>query len=216
MKLKFFSNDFSSCSETEIAGLSVLEGSKGVVALKQYLLSIAANMRQGNACAKDRGDVSGSGKKPYRQKGTGLARHGSKRSPIWPGGGVVFGPKPRDYSQKINRNVKRLALMRALSDKITSGELFVVEKLTFAEPKTKPFDRMVRAAFGENSVLFVDENFERNFSLASGNIDRVFAVDSGSINAFDVVRHGNIVFSGCAMGAIVARLSKDVEGGAVR
>ncbi|MDR3144572.1 MAG: 50S ribosomal protein L4, partial [Puniceicoccales bacterium] len=162
MKIKFYSNDFSSHSEAEVDGLRVLDGAKGVIALKQYLVSIAANMRQGNACAKDRGDVSGSGKKPYRQKGTGLARHGSKRSPIWEGGGVVFGPKPRDYSQKINRNIKRLALMRALSDKIIDGGLFVIEKLTFGSPKTKLFAKMLRAAFGDESVLFVDESFERN------------------------------------------------------
>jgi large subunit ribosomal protein L4 len=211
MKLKLFSSDFSSCSEGEIPGFNFFDDEKGVVALKQYLVSFGANLRQGNACAKDRGDVSGSGKKPYRQKGTGMARHGSKRSPIWSGGGVVFGPKPRDYSQKINKRIKRLALARAISDKAASGELVIVEKLTVPTPKTKPFDEMLGRVFVRGSVLFVDENFEDNFILASRNIGRVFMVDSHSLNAFDVVRHGNIIISGGAVGTIVERLAEGVE-----
>lgn len=211
MKLKIYNGDFSSCSEGDVDGLDALVGDKGVVALKQYLVAIGANLRQGNACSKDRGDVSGSGKKPYRQKGTGMARHGSKRSPIWAGGGVVFGPKPRDYSQKINRQVKRLALLRALSDKASEGGLFVVDRLAVSEPKTKAFNAKLKSAFAGGSILFVDENFDENFILASRNIGRVFMVDSNSLNAFDIVRCKNVVISGNAMGAIAVRLSADGE-----
>jgi large subunit ribosomal protein L4 len=211
MKLKFYSNDFSSFSEGDVPWFAPLEGDRGVAALKQYLVAIGANLRQGNACAKDRGDVSGTGKKPYRQKGTGLARHGSKRSPIWAGGGVVFGPKPRDYSQKVNRNVKRLALMRALEDKVREGGLAVVDQLTFGEPKTKNFDAMVKKAFDAGSILFVDKDFEKNFILASSNIGRVFIVDSQSLNAFDVVRYKNVIMSDGAIRSVINRLLGEVR-----
>ncbi|MDR0741870.1 MAG: 50S ribosomal protein L4 [Puniceicoccales bacterium] len=211
MKLKFYSSNFSSCSESDIPGFISLDGDKGVSALKQYLVALEANLRQGNACAKDRGDVSGTGKKPYRQKGTGMARHGSKRSPIWAGGGVVFGPKPRDYSQKVNKRVKRLALMRALSDKALEGTLFVVDKLVCDKPKTKKFNILLGKAFQSGSILFVDDNFNTNFVLASRNIERVFMIDSNSLNAFDVVRHGNVVISDKAIKAMVARLTDNKE-----
>ncbi|MDR1891040.1 MAG: 50S ribosomal protein L4 [Puniceicoccales bacterium] len=211
MKLKFYGSDFSSCSESDVPGFVSLEGDKGVAALKQYLVALGANLRQGNACAKDRGDVSGTGKKPYRQKGTGMARHGSKRSPIWAGGGVVFGPKPRDYSQKVNRQVKRLALARALSDKALEGSLSVVDKLICDEPKTKKFNAILEKAFASGSILFVDDNFSTNFVLASRNIGRVFMIDSHSLNAFDVVRHRNVIVSDDAMKAIVARLADNKE-----
>ncbi|MDR2779076.1 MAG: 50S ribosomal protein L4 [Puniceicoccales bacterium] len=212
MKLKFYSSDFSSCSESDIPGFMPLEGDKGVVALKQYLVALGANLRQGNACTKDRGDVSGTGKKPYRQKGTGMARQGSKRSPIWAGGGVVFGPKPRDYSQKINRRVKRLALMRALSDKAIEGDLAVVDKLICdGGPKTKKINAILERAFKNGSILFVDDSFDANFVLASRNIERVFMIDGHSLNAFDVVRHKNIVLSEDALKTMVTRLADNKE-----
>ncbi|MDR1401360.1 MAG: 50S ribosomal protein L4 [Puniceicoccales bacterium] len=206
MKVRVYASDFSSCVESDVDGFGVLDGQKGVVALKQYLVAFTANLRQGNACAKDRGDVAGSGKKPYRQKGTGMARHGSKRSPIWAGGGVVFGPKPRDYSQKINRKIKYLALQRALNDKIAEDSLHIVDKLTAAGPKTKIFSAQLEKAFDHGSVLFVDDTFDENFILASRNIGRVFMVDSHSLNAFDVVRHENIVISGSAVKTVAARM----------
>ncbi|MDR1232786.1 MAG: 50S ribosomal protein L4 [Puniceicoccales bacterium] len=211
MRLKLYDSDFSSCSESDIPGFISLDGDRGVSALKQYLVALGANLRQGNACAKDRGDVSGTGKKPYRQKGTGMARQGSKRSPIWAGGGVVFGPKPRDYSQKVNKRVKRLALMRALSDKALEGTLFVVDKLTCDEPKTKKFNILLEKAFQNGSILFVDDNFNANFVLASRNIERVFMIDSNSLNAFDVVRHRNVIISDSAVKAVMARLADNKE-----
>ncbi|MDR1413914.1 MAG: 50S ribosomal protein L4 [Puniceicoccales bacterium] len=209
MKIKVYTSDFSSCSETDVDGFGVLGEAKGVVALKQYLVAFSANLRQGNACAKDRGDVAGSGKKPHRQKGTGMARHGSKRSPIWAGGGVVFGPKPRDYSQKINKKIRRLALQRALNDKIAENSLCAVDKLTAAEPRTKIFNAQLKEAFGPGSILFVDDVFEENFVLASRNIGRVFMIDSHSLNAFDIVRHKNVVISDSAMKTVAVRISID-------
>ena len=206
MRLKVYSKDFSSCAEDEFSGLRQLEDSVGVVALKQYLVACGANVRQGNACAKDRGDVSGSGKKPYRQKGTGMARQGSKRSPIWAGGGVVFGPKPRDFSQKVNKKVKLLALSRAICDKVSCGELCAIDELSVGSYRTKELNRLIRGAFVSEDVLFVDKKFNRNFSLASRNIPNVFTVDAVSFNALDALRYKNVVFSRDALEVVSLRL----------
>ena len=207
MKLKCYKKDFSGSCEEDVVGIDVLPDDKGVVALKQCLVSYGANLRQGNACAKDRGEVSGSGKKPYRQKGTGMARQGSKRSPIWSGGGVVFGPKPRDYSQKMNKRVRLLALLRSLSDKCLDDNLFLVDELIVEQPKTKPFNEKLTSAFGRDEVLFVDVDFDDKFLLASGNIERVFLADANLLNAYDVVRYKNVVLTKKAMEVVVGRLS---------
>jgi 50S ribosomal protein L4 len=144
MKLKFYGNDFSSCSESDIPGFVSLESDKGVTALKQYLVVFGANLRRRNTCAKDRGNVSGTGKNSYRPNGTGMARHGFKRSPIWAGGEVLFGPKSRDYLQKVNRQVKCLALLRAISDTALERSLSVIDKLTCDEPTTKKYQCLTR------------------------------------------------------------------------
>lgn len=208
MKLKCYKKDFSSSYEEDVAGIELLPEDKGVIALKQCLVSYSANLRQGNACSKDRGCVSGTGKKPYRQKGTGMARQGSKRSPIWTGGGVVFGPKPRDYSQKINKRVRLLALWRSLCDKCLDGCLSMVDELTVEQPKTKLLNEKLVAAFGKDDILFVDADFDSKFLLASGNIERVFVVDAASLNAFDVVRYKNVVLTKKAVDVIVGRLAE--------
>ena len=126
MKLTVFSSDGTTSSEQEFAGLPVFEGDKGLQAVKEVIVAINANNRQGTHSTKTRGEVRGGGKKPWRQKGTGRARAGSIRSPLWVGGGVVFGPKPRDYSKKINAKVKALAFSRALFDRATAGDLDVI------------------------------------------------------------------------------------------
>ena len=112
MKLTVFNSDGTTSSEKDFAGLPVFEGDKGLQAVKEVIVAINANNRQGTHSTKTRGEVRGGGKKPWRQKGTGRARAGSIRSPLWGGGGVVFGPKPRDYSKKINGKVKTLAFSR--------------------------------------------------------------------------------------------------------
>ena len=128
MKLTVFNSEATSSSEKEFSGLPVFEGDKGLQAVKEVIVAINANNRQGTHSTKTRGEVRGGGKKPWRQKGTGRARAGSIRSPLWSGGGVVFGPKPRDYSKKINDKVKSLAFSRALFDRASAGEIAVIEQ----------------------------------------------------------------------------------------
>lgn len=146
-----------------------------------------ASLRQGTASTKTRSEVSGGGRKPYKQKGTGNARQGSTRSPQWPGGGIVFGPKPRKYDKKQNRKERRLALKSALSYKLRDNELVVVENLNLENNKTKTFNEMLKnvKVNGKALVVFADDN--ENLFLASRNNNKVAVVAFDEINVLDLV-----------------------------
>ena len=146
-----------------------------------------ASLRQGTASTKTRSEVSGGGRKPYKQKGTGNARQGSTRSPQWPGGGIVFGPKPRKYDKKQNRKERRLALKSALTSKFQDKELVIVENLNLADNKTKTFNEMLKnlKVDGKALVVYADEN--ENLFLASRNNNKVAVVAFDEINVFDLV-----------------------------
>ena len=146
-----------------------------------------ASLRQGTASTKTRSEVSGGGRKPYKQKGTGNARQGSTRSPQWPGGGIVFGPKPRKYDKKQNRKERRLALKSALSSKLRDNELVVVENLNLENNKTKTFNEMLKnvKVNGKALVVFADDN--ENLFLASRNNNKVAVVAFDEINVLDLV-----------------------------
>src|SRR4249919_1804804 len=117
----------------------LVEGGRGTQAVHDTVVAYQAAQRMGTACTKTVGEVSGSNKKPWRQKGTGRARAGSNQSPLWPGGGVVFGPRPRDFSKKVNAKTKQLALRKALSERLKAGDVVVVDDLKLGSPKTKDF-----------------------------------------------------------------------------
>lgn len=146
-----------------------------------------ASLRQGTASTKTRSEVSGGGRKPYKQKGTGNARQGSTRSPQWPGGGIVFGPKPRKYDKKQNRKERRLALKSALTSKFQDKELVIVENLNLADNKTKIFNEMLKnlKVDGKALVVYADEN--ENLFLASRNNNKVAVVAFDEINVLDLV-----------------------------
>ena len=207
MKLPFYSTDGTTSAEKDFPGFPAFEGDRGLMALRQYVVAYQANQRQGNAKTKTRSEVSGTGKKPFRQKGTGMARQGSRRSPLHPGGGVVFGPRPRDYSQKVNRKVKRLALARALFDRATEGGLRVVEGWEVAEAKTKHFSEIIGRIHPEGKVLVVDERFGEKELLAARNIERVYLEEASSINPFDFVRFERIAISAPALENLLNRLN---------
>ena len=146
-----------------------------------------ASLRQGTASTKTRSEVSGGGRKPYKQKGTGNARQGSTRSPQWPGGGIVYGPKPRKNEKKQNRKERRLALKSALSSKLRDNELVVVENLNLENSKTKTFNEMLKnvKVNGKALVVFADDN--ENLFLASRNNNKVAVVAFDEINVLDLV-----------------------------
>src|SRR3954468_17436682 len=173
MKLTVFSSDGTSSREQDFDGLPTFEGDKGLQAVKEVVVAINANNRQGTHSTKTRGEVRGGGKKPWRQKGTGRARAGSIRSPLWGGGGVVFGPKPRDYSKKINNKVKDLAFSRALFDRAIAGEIAVIEAFDTNATKTKAFNVIVGRIAPTGKILLVDAPFAVGATRASRNINRV-------------------------------------------
>ena len=204
MKLKVYSSDASSSSEKEFS-LPVFEGSKGLQAVKEVVVAHRANARQGTRSTKTRGEVRGGGKKPWAQKGTGRARAGSIRSPLWGGGGVVFGPKPRDFSKKINSKVKALAFSRALFDRCVAGEIEVIEAFSPAQPKTKLIGQVVRRICPKGKVLLVDAPFAAETSRAARNLNGVTLQEAVKLNTLDLVAYTKIVVSTKALEQIIAR-----------
>lgn len=152
-----------------------------------------ASLRQGTHDTKGRSEVSGGGKKPWRQKGTGRARQGTIRAPHWVGGGIVFGPTPRDHGFKMNRKERRLALRSALSDKFQNKELCVVENLELATPKTKDFKKVLETLKLEGKTLVVTDGENGNACLAARNLTNLHVIEPSSINVLDLVGADNLL-----------------------
>ncbi|MEO6244171.1 MAG: 50S ribosomal protein L4 [Opitutaceae bacterium] len=205
MKLTVYSSDGMTSSEKQFADIPTFEGDKGLQAVKEVIVAINANNRQGTHSTKTRGEVRGGGKKPWRQKGTGRARAGSIRSPLWSGGGVVFGPKPRDYSKKINAKVKQLAFSRALFDRVTAGEIAVIEQFDPKVAKTKVVDQMVSRIAPKGRVLLVDAPFAAVTAKASRNIKRVTMQEATKLNTHDLAQYVKIIVSAKAIETVIAR-----------
>lgn len=158
------------------------------LAVVQYL----ANQRQGTQSAKTRAEVRGGGRKPWRQKGTGRARQGSTRSPQWTGGGVVFAPKPRNYSFKLNRKVKRLALQSALSCKVAENKIIVLDELTLNEIKTKEMVKVLENIKCGKALIVMDGS-NRNVMLSARNIPDVKTASVNTINVYDLLKYNTLV-----------------------
>ena len=167
------------------------------VEVNEHLVHMAvvtqlANMRQGTQKAKTRSEVSGGGRKPWRQKGTGHARQGSIRAPQWKGGGVVFAPVPRDYSMSMNKKERRAALKSALTSRVEAGKLIVLDELALSEIKTKEFQK-VMDALKLQKALFVLDNVDKNVILSARNIEGVKTTQVGSLNTYDVMKYSTVV-----------------------
>jgi large subunit ribosomal protein L4 len=206
MKLKVYSPDAKTSREQEF-GLPVFEGDRGVQALKQVIVAIRANQRLGTHSTKRRGEVRGGGKKPWNQKGSGRARAGSIRSPLWPGGGVVFGPKPRDYTQKINGKVKSLAFSRALFDRAVAGEIEVIEAWQVAPAKTKVISELLTRIAPKGKLLLVDAPFAVEILRAARNLKRVSMQEAAKLNSLDLAQYQRIIVSAKALDTIIARVT---------
>jgi large subunit ribosomal protein L4 len=181
---------------------AVIEDGKGDQAVHDTVVAYMAAQRSGTACTKTVGEVAGSNKKPWKQKGTGRARAGSLRSPLWRGGGVVFGPKPRDFSKKVNLKTKKLALRRALSERLRAGDIMVVDGLALAAPKTKEFVGVLDSLKIDGTVLLIDNIENKNLRLAAGNV-------SYADITYLVLKNDKIVITRSAFAKIEARLKKD-------
>lgn len=207
MKLTIKDSQGKSQGELEV-GFPLIENGKGTQAVHDVVVAYQAAQRSGTACTKTMGEVAGSGKKPWRQKGTGRARAGSFASPLWRGGGVVFGPKPRDFRKKVTKSTKKLALWKALSERIRSGDVLVLDDLKIGSPKTKEFLRVRSALQLEGTTLIVTASSDGNLTLASRNISDVELATSEVVNTYQLLRYDKLVFTRGAFEKMEQRLAK--------
>lgn len=158
-----------------------------------------ASLRQGTHKVKNRSEVAGGGRKPWRQKGTGRARQGSIRSPQWRGGGTVFGPTPRSYSYKLPKKVRRLALKSALATKVQESNILVLESLSFEAPKTKEFVAFLNNLSVDTKALIVTANVDETIALSARNIPGVTVIEAVGINVLDLVGHNKLIITKAAV-----------------
>src|SRR5216684_4149488 len=169
MKLSVKDSNGKDQSELEVK-FALIEDGHGTQAVHDTVVAFQANQRMGTACTKTVGEVAGSNKKPWRQKGTGRARAGSFQSPLWRGGGVVFGPKPRDFGKKVSRHTRQLALRKAMSERLRAGDVLLLDDLKLPSPRTKEFVGVLSALELKGSALIVAQAADKNLALASRNV----------------------------------------------
>jgi large subunit ribosomal protein L4 len=208
MKLTIKDIKGKSQGELEVK-FQLIEDGKGTQAVHDAVVAYRAAQRMGTACTKTMGEVAGTGKKPWRQKGTGRARAGSFQSPLWRGGGVVFGPKPRDFAKKISRKTRQLALRKALSERLRAGDIVLVDDLKLTSPKTKEILGVLSALEVKGTTLIVSKDADKNLALASRNLAKVELATGEALNTYDVLRPDKLVITRSAFEQIEARLTKE-------
>ena len=183
-----------------------IELEKGAQAVHDVIVAHRAAMRAGTASTKNRSEVRGGGAKPYRQKGTGRARAGSRNSPIWRGGGNAFGPKPRSFYKKVNKKVRQLALKRAFSEKLKDASVHIIDSLEFSDHKTKNAVDLLKNLKLETKVLMIAKDYSNNTLSATGNIPNAQLMKAASVNVYQLLHYSSIVFSEEAIKESVGRL----------
>jgi len=189
------------------AKIDVVENGKYSQVVHDTVVALRANRRSGTASVKTKATVSGSGAKPWRQKGTGRARAGYKSSPVWVGGGVVFGPHPRDYSKKVSKNVKKLAFRKAFSERIKSGDVFLIEGFAVKAPKTKHFLDALGAITGESKTLIVASGFDTTTYLAARNVQPTLLMTAAEVNTEQLLNFRKIVVTEDGLAQLADRLA---------
>jgi len=187
------------------ATLNVIEDGKGSQAVHDVVVAMRANRRSGTANTKTRAEVRGSGKKLWRQKGTGRARMGTRQSPIWTGGGVAFGPRPRDYSKDVNKLTRRLAFRRALTERITAGDVLIVDSFGVADGKTKSFIQAIREFGDSPKVLIISASFEESTYLAARNVKQALLMSPEEVNVEHLLYYNKIVIARDAFETLAKR-----------
>jgi large subunit ribosomal protein L4 len=189
------------------AKINVIENGRGTQALHDVVVALRANRRSGSANTKTKAEVAYSGKKPWRQKGTGRARAGYASSPVWSGGGVVFGPKPRDYSKRVPKSVRRLALLKALSSRIVAGDVLVAEEIRVAAPKTKDFVSFLKSQTEARKVLVISTQFDETTYKAARNIQPVLLNTAAEVNTEQLLAFQKIIVTNEALVQLAERLA---------
>ena len=181
---------------------------KGAQAVKDAVTAIRNAMRAGTASTKGKGEVAGSNKKPWKQKGTGNARSGFRQSPVWRGGGVAHGPKPRDYSQKVNKKVMKLAFARALSDKIAGGDVIVVDEFKFEAPKTKLMAALLKGLGVDRTAVVVQKDVDDTTLLVTSNLPRVDYSTARALDVYSLMLARKVVCDRAGFDELMARIAK--------
>ena len=187
---------------------STLTLDKGAQAVKDAVTAIRNAMRAGTACTKGKGEVAGSNKKPWKQKGTGNARAGFRQSPVWRGGGVAHGPKPRDFETKLNKKVWKLAFARALSDKIVAGDVIVVDEFKFEAPKTKLMAAFLKELGVDRSAIIVQKDVDDTTLLVTSNLPRIDYSTAQALDVYTVMVNKKLVCDKAGFDALLARIAK--------
>ena len=192
-------------ADAHAANLVLVGPEKGRQAVHDLVTAYRANRRTGSANTKTRGEVSGNNKKIFKQKGTGNARHGDKRAPIFVGGGVVFGPRPRDYSKKVSKTVRKLALRRVLGDLISGGKIKVVDAFSISDGKTKSFVAALSALTTPDKILVVSNTFDETTYLAARNVSWVQLVTGSDLNIEQLLLAKSVILVGDAILSLAQR-----------
>ncbi len=190
------------------AKIDLIENGRGSQAVHETVVAMRAARRSGSANSKTKAEVDMSGSKPWRQKGTGRARAGYVSSPVWRGGGVVFGPKPRDYSKKVGKTTRRLAFKKALSERINAGDVLTVDKLSVTEIKTKAFVSLVKKATDAAKVLLISDVFEENLYKSARNVRVVTLATATDVNTEQLLAFHKILVTAKGLEKLAERTSK--------
>jgi len=196
-----------SVEAAQAADIEIIQNRKYTQALHDTIVALRAGRRSGSANTKTKAEVNLSGAKPWRQKGTGRARAGYKGSPVWVGGGVVFGPKPRDYSKKVNRKVSKLALRKAFSERVNNGDVLVVPSFQVAEAKTKKFVSLLQSITPETSTLVVSAEFDASTILSGRNLPGARLATALEVNSEDLLRYRKIVITDDSLPVLAKRMA---------
>src|SRR5689334_18335001 len=210
MKLSVIDSSGAQKGEVAIGDEFIIANGRGTQALQDYIVTYQGNQRQGTRSTKTKGEVTGSGKKPWKQKGTGRARAGMVRSPIWRKGGIVFGPRPHDFSRDLPPQIKTLAFRKAFSERLAANDMIVVEDLAPASPKTKEMvGTLAKLKLDpDKSTLIVQDEINKNLMLSARNVARVEVATAATLNAYQLLCFDKIVFTKKAFATVADRLRK--------
>ncbi len=208
--IKMYDRSGKEVGDVEVASDSMVLN-RGEQAVRDVVVARAAYLRAGTASTLSKGEVAGSNKKPWRQKGTGRARAGYRQSPVWRGGGVAFGPKPRDFSKKVNKKVAQLAFRRALSERISDNSLRIIDDLSMAEPKTKELVKVLEA-LGCSTALIVTAAQDDNLLLSARNIPGVEVTTARNCSVYHLLRYPSVLVTRAAWEVMKPRLTGEQAG----
>ena len=183
-----------------------VELEKGEQAVHDVVVAYRAGQRAGTACTKTRAEVKGGNQKPFRQKGLGRARAGAKSSPIWTGGGVIFGPKPRSFGKHVNKKVRKLALKRAFSERVEEGSVKIIDDIKLSSHKTKEFVTILKNLELSGKILVAVEDYDENLLKATRNIPKLLLIKAASVNVYQLLHYTHILFTKDAMEAFIGRI----------